>query len=79
MVISGEAFPFVKALDFESKRELLDSLEKIKKDAAALPEPDRAIVTEMADAAIDEITAAPEDTLMELKRFLDKRNPKKNK
>ena len=75
MVISGEAFPFVEALEFDSKEQLVEKLEQVKMGAVNLPEPDRTIVEEMVDATMDEIAYCAEAALMELKHYIDKYKP----
>ena len=77
MRISGETLPFVEAISFNSKRQLLDGIEAIKKNAAGLPEPDCTIVVEMTTASIEEIAYYPEPELLELKAYLTKRRQKK--
>ncbi|MDR3319241.1 MAG: hypothetical protein LBS99_07350 [Clostridiales bacterium] len=76
MTVSGEAMPFVEALDFNSKRQLLDRLNGIKKSAAGLPEPDRTIVGEMTAASIEEIADCDERELLAYKRYLARRGKK---
>ena len=76
MILSGETYPFVKALDFNSKEQLIQKLNKMRKSAAELPEPDRSIVEEMTEASVEEIIGVGEDDLMEFKDFLRKRGMK---
>jgi len=78
MRLSGEALPFVEAITFNSKRQLLNGLKAIKKNAAGLTEPDKTIVVEMTSASIEEIAHYPETELLELKEFLKKRGGKNN-
>jgi hypothetical protein len=69
-MISGESFPFVKALDFATKEQLLNRLQGIKSGAAELAAPDNAIVREMTEACIREIAVCSETELLRLKRYL---------
>lgn len=73
MKISGETLPFVEALEFNSKRQLLDGINAIKKTAEKLTEPDRTIVMEMTAAGIAEIENCAESGLLEFKRYLANR------
>jgi hypothetical protein len=69
-MISGESVPFVKALDFADKEQFLEKMRGIKSDAAALAAPDNAIVREMAEMCIREISVCPETELLGFKRYL---------
>jgi len=68
--------PFVEALDFDSKGQLLEKLYGIKKKAAGLPQPDRKIVEEMTAVSIDEIIDCDEQELLKFKQYLLKRKHK---
>ncbi|MCL2369682.1 MAG: hypothetical protein FWC80_00400 [Firmicutes bacterium] len=70
MMISGETMPFVEALDFGSKDELLEKLQDIKKRASGLSQPDRLIVEEMIMASIEEIEYCDEHELLNFKQYL---------
>jgi hypothetical protein len=69
-MVSGESLPFIKALDFTTKEQLLNMLKGIMADAAELAAPDNRIVREMTDLCIQEISVCPKPELLALKRYL---------
>ncbi len=68
-MLSGESLPFIKALGFSSKRQLLDRLNEIKSGAAELAAPDNLIVREMTEACIQDVSDCPEKELLRLKKY----------
>ena len=76
-MIGGEAAAFIEALEFYSKKQLLFKLHRIKESAAALPPPDRQIVTEMVNSSLQEVACCDESELMKFKRYLYAKNKRK--
>lgn len=70
-MISGEVAPFVEAIDFTSKRQLMYKLHRIEERAAKLSGLDREIVGEMIAAALCEIAFTPEKELLRYKRYVE--------
>jgi len=71
-MVGGESLPFIKAINFTTKAQLLHKLQAIKAGAAELAAPDDLIVAEMAEACIQEVAACPEAELLGLKKHLKK-------
>jgi hypothetical protein len=72
MTFSGETLNLVGLIDFKDKAGLYEKLSDINRRAAGLPEPDRSIVKEMTQAAMQEIYYCDERELMDYKRYLNK-------
>jgi len=77
MMVSGETLPFVEAIEFTEKKQLMERLKEIKKSAAGLPEPDKTIVEQMVTAGIQEIADCPERDLLDFKRYLQRHGSKR--
>ena len=69
-ILSGETLPFIEAIKFESKQQLLDKLNRILLSADTLTAPDNLIVKEMINSAIEEIEVCAEHELIRLKKNL---------
>lgn len=70
-MISGEIAPFIEAVDFTSKRQLMYKLHRIEEKADTLRPLDRQIVGEMVAAALCEIAFIPERELLRFKRYVN--------
>jgi hypothetical protein len=76
-MLSGETLNFIGYIDFESKTEIYEKLSEMNKKAAGLSEPDRTIVKEMTQAAMQEILYCDADELTDYKGYLQRRGKKR--
>ncbi len=72
-MIGGESMPFIKAISFTTKQQLLNKLNNIKSGAADLAAPDNLIVREMTEMCIQDVSACGEAELLRLKKYLNGR------
>jgi hypothetical protein len=76
-MFSGETLNIIGLIDFTDKTEIYEKLSEMNKKAAGLPEPDRTIVKEMTQAAMQEILYCDDGELMDYKGYLQRRAKKR--
>ncbi|GHU97968.1 hypothetical protein FACS1894211_00870 [Clostridia bacterium] len=77
MTLSGETLNIIGLIDFNGKAELYKKLSDISGKAAELSEPDRTIVREMTQAAVQEILHCDDRELTDYKQYLERRGKKR--